>query len=194
MSKQFTWWRRFHSTPKLQKKHLYKGVSELLQRIEFGEFEFDKLGREVYLEDKIYEYQKNKIIKEKPWLNADTLPEAIEHIKKQWKKRTHIMWDIHLKNERKRINTLLNRLAKEFNFSVDFVQQIVDEFDGTVRDLYYKCLSEKKGKNINPKEIPRVFLASPVHFLKKDQHKWKQLWLELIKENEWNIYLESHPV
>ena len=39
MSRQFTWWRRFHGVVKLPKKYLFKGASELQQRIEFGEYE-----------------------------------------------------------------------------------------------------------------------------------------------------------
>ena len=49
MSRQFTWWRRFWGTRKIPKKYLYKGASELQQRIEFGEYEVDNLGREFYL-------------------------------------------------------------------------------------------------------------------------------------------------
>ena len=40
MSRAFTWWRRFHGDVKLPKKYMYKGASQLQQRIEFGEYEF----------------------------------------------------------------------------------------------------------------------------------------------------------
>lgn len=194
MSKQFTWWRRFFSNPKLEKKHLYKGASELLQRIEFGEFEYDKLGREVYLEDKIYEFEKQKIIKQRPWLNKDTLPDALEHINQQWRKRTHIIWDTHLKNERKKINSLIAMLAKEFKLSTSFVENLIEEFTGTTRELYYKCMSIATGKQINPDNMQRMCIAPPMHFLKKDQKKYKQLWSELVKENGWQVYTEWHHV
>ena len=55
MSRQFTWWRRFWATRKMPKQMLYKGASELQQRIEFGEYEVDELGGEYHLEELIYE-------------------------------------------------------------------------------------------------------------------------------------------
>ena len=65
-SRQFTWWRRFHGVVKLPKQYLYKGASELQQRIEFGEYEFDHLGREIYLEDLIYKSKADNIKDESP--------------------------------------------------------------------------------------------------------------------------------
>ena len=54
MSRQFTWWRRFWATRKMPKQMLYKAASELQQRIEFGEYEVDNLGREYMLEELIF--------------------------------------------------------------------------------------------------------------------------------------------
>ena len=62
MSRQFTWWRRFWGVRKMPKQMLYKAVSELQQRIEFGEYEVDNLGREYMLEELIFE-QKEKALK-----------------------------------------------------------------------------------------------------------------------------------
>ena len=76
MSRQFTWWRRFWGVRKIPKQYLYKGASELLQRIEFGEFEVNSLGREIYLGGSIYDAEVKRIQKESPWLKDETLEES----------------------------------------------------------------------------------------------------------------------
>ena len=113
-SRQFTWWRRFHGVVKVPKQYLYKGASELLQRIEFGEYEHDHLGREIYLEDLIYEAKVEAIKKERPWLQSESLVEAIEYDRKQCNKRKAVMMKNHLEAEQKLLWKLADDLAKEF--------------------------------------------------------------------------------
>lgn len=189
MSRQFTWWRRFAGVQKLPKKYLYKGASELLQRIEFGEYEFDHLGREVYLEDKIYEAKVEAIMKEKPWLKGETLTEAIEYDRKQYNKRKSVMMKNHLEAEQKLLWKLAEDLSKEFNMPKDDVTELMETFDGTTRELYFKCMSISTGKDIDPDKMQRFFPEQPRHILKPKERKYVKLWIALVKERKWEQFL-----
>jgi hypothetical protein len=189
MSRQFTWWRRFGGTIKLPKKYLYKGASELLQRIEFGEYEFDHLGREIYLEDKIYEAKVEAIKKEKPWLKGETLTEALEYDRKQYNKRKAVMMKKHLENEQVLLWKLAEELSKEFNIPKDDVSELMETFDGTTRELYFKCMSIAIGKDIDPSKMQRFFQEQPQHILKPKERKYIKLWMALVKERNWQRFL-----
>jgi hypothetical protein len=189
MSRQFTWWRRFGGTVKLPKKYLYKGASELLQRIEFGEYEFDHLGREIYLEDKIYEAKVEAIKKEKPWLKGETLAEALEYDRKQYNKRKAVMMKKHLENEQVLLWKLAEELSKEFNIPKEDVSELMETFDGTTRELYFKCMSIATGKDIDPDKMQRFFQEQPQHILKPKERKYIKLWMELVKEKGWQQFL-----
>lgn len=189
MSRQFTWWRRFGGTVKLPKKYLYKGASELLQRIEFGEYEFDHLGREIYLEDKIYEAKVEAIKKEKPWLKGETLTEALEYDRKQYNKRKAVMMKKHLENEQVLLWKLAEELSKEFKLPKDDVSELMETFDGTTRELYFKCMSIATGKEIDPSKMQRFFQEQPQHILKPKERKYIKLWMALVKERNWQQFL-----
>lgn len=188
-SRQFTWWRRFHGVVKLPKQYLYKGASELLQRIEFGEYECDHLGREVYLEDLIYDAKVEAIKKEKPWLQGESLIEAVEYDRKQYSKRKAVMWKNHLENEQKLLWKLAEDLAKEFNMSKDDVTELMETFDGTTRELYFKCMSISTGKEIDPNKMQRFFPEQPRHILKPKERKYAKMWVDLVKSRKWTHFL-----
>jgi len=188
-SRQFTWWRRFAGVQKLPKHYLYKGASELLQRIEFGEYECDHLGREVYLEDKIYEAKVEAIKKEKPWLKGETLAEAVEYDRKLYNKRKAVMMKNHLEAEQKLLWKLAEDLSKEFNMSKEDVNDLMETFDGTTRELYFKCMSISIGKEINPDKMQRFFPEQPRHILKPKERKYAKLWIDLVKHNKWQRFL-----
>lgn len=188
-SRQFTWWRRFHGVVKVPKQYLYKGASELLQRIEFGEYECDHLGREVYLEDLIYDAKVEAIKKEKPWLQGESLIEAVEYDRKQYSKRKAVMWKNHLENEQKLLWKLAEDLAKEFNMSKDDVTELMETFDGTTRELYFKCMSISTGKEIDPNKMQRFFPEQPRHILKPKERKYAKMWVDLVKSRKWTHFL-----
>ena len=60
-NRTFTWWRRFHSPIKLKKNQMWKGYPQLLQRIEFGEFEYCHLSEECLLEEELYKLEEIEI-------------------------------------------------------------------------------------------------------------------------------------
>ena len=189
MSRQFTWWRRFWGVRKIPKQYLYKGASELLQRIEFGEFEVNSLGREIYLEDSIYDAEVKRIQKESPWLKDETLEEAIADARKQRNKRKTKMMEAHLKAEHLLLRDIMNKLAEEFNLDPEILKNEMEEFDGTTRELYFHIKSIALNKHFNPDKQPRLILEQPRHILKPKERKYIILWTKLIKKHDWREFL-----
>ena len=189
MSRQFTWWRRFWGVRKIPKQYLYKGASELLQRIEFGEFEVNNLGREIYLEDSIYDAEVKRIQKESPWLKDDTLEEAIADARKQRNKRKTKMMEAHLKAEHLLLRDIMNKLAEEFNLDPEIVKNEMEEFDGTTRELYFHIKSIALNRLYDPNKQPRLILEQPRHILKPKERKYIVLWTKLIKKHDWREFL-----
>ena len=189
MSRQFTWWRRFWGVRKIPKQYLYKGASELLQRIEFGEFEVNTLGREIYLEDSIYDAEVKRIQKESPWLKDDTLEEAIADARKQRNKRKTKMMEAHLKAEHLLLRDIMNKLAEEFNLDPEIVKNEMEEFDGTTRELYFHIKSIALNRLYDPNKQQRLIPEQPRHILKPKERKYVDLWMKLIKEHKWEQFL-----
>ena len=194
MSRQFTWWRRFHGVVKLPKRYLFKGASELLQRIEFGEYEFDHLGREVHLEDLIYKAKVDVIKKESPWLKGETLDEATEYPRKQYNKRRAVMLKKHLEHEQKLLWKLRDGLSDEFRLKKEDVDILMESFDGTTRELYFKCMSISIDKKIDPKKMQRFVNEQPRHILKPKERKYIDLWMKLVKDNNWGKLLNWETI
>lgn len=190
--REYTWWRRFHSVQRIPKEYLYKGASELLQRIEFGEFECDHLGREVYLEDKIYEFKEQKLLEEKPWLQGESLREAMEYDRRLYKKRQNTMLKKHYEIEDGLLYKLAEALAKDFEFEIDYVKEVMETFDGTTRQLWFYLLCQKTNREYSHEwvdSIPRLFKEQPRHVLKPKERKYAKLWVELIKKRGWQHFL-----
>jgi hypothetical protein len=189
MSRQFTWWRRFWSTRKMPKQMLYKAASELQQRIEFGEFEVDNLGREYYLEDAIYEKYCADLKAEKPWLTQESFDEQVRDFRKQQHKRKQLIMKAHLEAEHKLLHRLREGLAEEFDMPKDEIESIMENFDGTTRELYFHVKSLALGKTFDPDKQQRLIPEQPRHILKPKERKYVDLWMQLIKENKWEQFL-----
>jgi hypothetical protein len=189
MSRQFTWWRRFWGVRKIPKQYLYKGASELLQRIEFGEFEVNNLGREIYLEDSIYEAEVKRIQKESPWLKDETLDEAIADARKQRNKRKTKMMEAHLKAEHLLLRDIMTKFAEEFKIDPEIVKNEMEEFDGTTREFYFHIKSIALNRLYDPNKHPRLIPEQPRHILKPKERKYIILWTRLIKKHDWRDFL-----
>tara|TARA_B110000037_G_scaffold97146_1_gene113866 strand:- start:806 stop:1399 length:594 start_codon:yes stop_codon:yes gene_type:complete len=188
-SRMFTWWRRFHGGVKLPKNYLYKGASEFLQRIEFGEYEFNNLGREVHLEDAIHKAEIKRITEESPWLKEDTLEEAIRDSRKQMNKRKDKIMSAHLKAEDLLLREIRNKLAEEFDLEHALIEKEMEEFDGTTRELYFHIKSIALDRTFSADKQPRLIPEQPRHILKPKERKYAKLWVKLIKENKWQDFL-----
>lgn len=187
--KEFTWWRRFHGVVKLPKQYMYTGASQLLQRIEFGEFEFNHLGREWYLEDKIYGLKVDQLKADKPWLTDESLEDQVVYIRKQSNKRKNAIMKAHLEIENGLLYQLKQELAKEFEMDPERVGQIMESFDGTTRELYFHLMSINQGRTYDAEQIPRLIREQPRHILKPKERKYAELWIQLIKERDWVNFL-----
>ena len=195
--KEFTWWRRFHNANyRLPKRYLYAGASELLQRIEFGEFEYCHLAMEEKLEDKIYDRYVEELKFGKDWLNDNNIEDQIADARRMHNKRKAVIMKNHLEKESKMLTELRDLLAAEFSLHKDIVQEIMDEFDGTTRELYFKVRWTAEGKEYSQERVdkmPRLIREQPRHILKPKERKYIDLWMEVVKEFDlyerlnWNI-------
>ena len=189
MSRQFTWWRRFWATRKMPKQMLYKAASELQQRIEFGEYEVDNLGREYMLEEAIFEQKEKALRKEKPWLTEESYREQIQPINKQYRKRQNLIMKAHLESEQKLLYKLREELDKEFGIGQQRIQDEMEVFDGTTREFYFHIKSIDLGKKFDPDKQQRLILEQPRHILKPKERKYVDLWMRLVKKNNWEPFL-----
>ena len=184
---QFTWWRRFYPTQKLAREQLFKGGSKLLQRIEFGEFEYDPLSAETELEEELFRL---KCIEIDGFSNfhKDTLNEmkVTERIKKN--KRVKMMMETHLKNEHNRMMSLCDDLMKEFNVSKELVDNVMSSFDGTTRELYFYIKAIAQDREIKSSEeilmFPRMQSQQPRHILKQKQKHHKNIWQKIVQNKQ----------
>ena len=160
---------------------LFKGASELLQRIEFGEYEFNHFGKEAGLEDAIYEYKVAEIKKKSPWLKGETLAEATEYIRKQRNKRKALLMKHHLEAEDRLLNQLIMDLSKEFQLDPDVIGEVMETFDGTTRELYFKCMGISTKTEVNITKRPRLFQLQSEPSLKPKEYKYNKLWKSLQK-------------
>ncbi len=171
------WWRRFYPVMKVPKKFLYKGAPELIQRIEFGEFDTDPLFVQAKLEEVLLQSKVDLI-------NAERMGREAKEDKIYWETKTHIkrmriMREKHHENEFKLLRSLRDSLIKGFEMTDERVDQIMETCDGDARFLFYFCFYEKRGQILTEEEydkIPRLIQAQPKHMLRKKQIKYQETW------------------
>lgn len=187
MSRQFTWWRRFHSTDHLSPAQMFKGASALLQRIEYGEYEMCPLWQQSYLEQEILETQTNELVdRMQGRFNPDTIKEAKadlekKHFKRDWQIKSH-----HIKQEQELLSQLLNDLVKEFEtLNLDQVLYWMETGDLTTRQLYFTLQDLDQGRPLRTPEqidkIPRLFNEQPRHLLKPKEMRWAPQFSKAIR-------------
>ena len=177
------WWRRFYPVLKIPKKYLYKGAPELIQRIEFGEFDTDPLFVQVKLEEAIIQSKIDLINSE--IMGAEAREEKIHWHTKSNRKRIGIMLEKHHENEFKLLRSLRDALVKGFEMTEERVDQIMETCDGDARFLFYFCFYEKRGQILTEEEydkIPRLIQAQPKHILRKNQIKHQETWNKIAEQ------------
>jgi hypothetical protein len=171
------WWRRFYPVMKVPKKFLYKGAPELIQRIEFGEFDTDPLFVQAKLEEALLQSKIDLINTER--MGREAKEDKIYWETKSHKKRMRIMLEKHQENEFKLLRSLRESLIKGFEMTDERVDQIMETCDGDARFLFYFCFYEKRGQILTEEEydkIPRLIQAQPKHVLRKKQIKYQETW------------------
>lgn len=177
------WWRRFYPVLKIPKKYLYKGAPELIQRIEFGEFDTDPLFVQVKLEEAIIQSKIDLINSE--IMGPEAREEKIHWHTKSNRKRIGIMLEKHHENEFKLLRSLRDALVKGFEMTEDRVDQIMETCDGDARFLFYFCFYEKRGQILTEEEydkIPRLIQVQPKHILRKNQIKHQETWNKIAEQ------------
>jgi len=189
----FTWWRRFHTTIKLPKENKWKGYSELLQRIEWGEFEYDQLSEQTKLEERIFELECEQIKEELKRSSQEAIDERIIERRKLKNKRIGIMMERHLIKEQETLNNLAEALSSEFSLDKEFVLEFVETFDGTTRHLYYALRAISQGRSIPTEDDLLKFPLSqpqqPRHILRREHRQYFPIWEQVVKRYKiWNAY------
>lgn len=170
---------------------MWKGYSPLLQRIEFGEFEYNQLSEQVLLEEAIFEQEVAELRSKMSRSNEDSIAEKIIDRRVLKNKRVQIMMKNHFQKEQENLKELFDSLAVEFDFSNEFVSKFTEDFDGTTRQLYYalRAVSQRKPipSNQTIDTYPRSFNSQPRHVLRREHRKLLPLWKKVVKEHKiWN--------
>lgn len=191
--RQFTWWRRFHSTFKLRNDQVFKGYSKLLQRIEFGEFEYCNLSEEVLLEEEIYRLEIEEVKKNLSRSSDSTIEAAIADRRVLKNKRVQLMMKNHCKKEQEILHKLVLLLSEEFKTAPEDVYDFIESFDGTTRHLYFALRAISKDKNIPSAEevynTRRTQQNQPRHIMRKKESKHWNTWVKVVRNNKvWGAY------
>lgn len=181
MSRAFTWWRRFYAPIKLPKKYYFKGLSPLLQRIEAGDFEFNHLHLECKLEETIYELELEDVKNTVNFTRCseETQQDMLNYVRKKYNKRREKILLHHLSEENAILSELTKSIAEEFELTIEKVNEVMESFDGTTRQLYFYFAFKNKGLEFNFDKvdaIPRYFLEIPKHILKPENSKYQKYW------------------
>ena len=193
----FTWWRRFHTPIKLPKEAYWQAPSKLLQRIEFGEFDYVQLSEQVMLEEAIYEKECEEIRKELSRSNEDAIQMKIYDRRKLKNKRVNVMMEKHLQQEQELLWELARALSDEFGMTNEFVTDYIENFEGDTRQLYYSLLAianERPVLSLSEIDaIQRFHAPQPRHVIKHEHRKYKSLWREVVNANKiWNAHNISY--
>lgn len=183
-----SWWRRFYPVMKIPKKFLYQGAPELIQRIEFGEFDTDPLFVQVKLDEAILQSKINLIESER--MGKDAKNDKIYWETKSYKKRIRIMLEKHDEIEFKLLRSLRELLIKGFEMTEERIDKIMETCEGDARFLFYFCFYEKRGQILTEEEydkIPRLIKAQPKHILRKNQIKYQKTWNKIADQLNENL-------
>lgn len=182
------WWRRFYPVMKIPKKFLYKGAPELIQRIEFGEFDTDPLFVQIKLDEAILQNKIDLIKTER--MGKEAKEEKIYWETKSHRKRIRIMLEKHHENEFKLLHSLKDSLIKGFEMTEERVNEIMETCDGDARFLFYFCFYEKRGQILTEEEynkIPRLIKSQPKHILRRNQTKYQETWNKIANQLNENL-------
>ena len=140
---QFRWWRRF-DTPN---KPLHK-YSDLLQKIQNGDYDFSHF----YWQAKYVEMEINE-------LHHKTYPDAVLFNEKNAMNgaRRKRLWDDFEKDEKEKMLQIEKDFQLTFKISRAQIKKEVEEFGGTLEDLYHYCENQygKRQKRLETRGRPR---------------------------------------
>ena len=137
----FYWWRRF---PTHQALHHYR---PLLERIQNGDFDYPE-----YFEQAKWEKQwcKEEIeSKRHLFKDSQSFLEESRSIERRYRKRQNLLIKDGYENEEKRLKEIVKQFSITFGGSKDDVVAFMENFDGTLEEMYYAYARIKGIKNVS---------------------------------------------
>ena len=117
---KFQWWRRYQEVQELDEK-APMGLKILNGDYDYPSY-FYEAQHEVYrMHDEVKDMKMNE--------------DRVDRINLYMERYRRLMEDAH-KEEDKRFNGLKKRLSKEFKMTKEEIEEIMEDFDGTISDLY----------------------------------------------------------
>ena len=143
---QFRWWRRFDNPNKPLHKY-----SDLLRKIQNGDYDFSHFYWQAkYAEmeiDELYDkcYPDYVLFNEKNAMNGA---------------RRKRLWDDFEKDEKEKMSQIEKDFQLTFKMSRDQIRKEMEEFGGTLEDLYHYCENQygKRQKRLETRGRPRKII------------------------------------
>jgi len=128
---RFQWWRRYHDVQELEEK------APIMRKILNGDYDYPSYFYQAQHEV----YRMSDEVEDMPYGE-----DRIDRINLYMERYRRLMEDSH-KEEDKRFNALKKRLSKEFKMTKEAVEDLMEDFDGTIEDLYLYLLNQKNEKS-----------------------------------------------
>ena len=137
----FYWWRRFRTHKSLP----YKAT--LLDKIRNGDFEYPEYFQQAEWELEWMRDEQQEFIDN---YNGDNYESDILYIdiERRARKRWKALYEDGMKTEFDRMDDFKTKLCREFKFSKDKLVDIMEQFGGTMEDLYFH-VAKLQGINVD---------------------------------------------
>jgi len=137
----FYWWRRFRTHKSLP----YKAT--LLDKIRNGDFEYPEYFQQAEWELEWMRDEQQEFIDN---YNGDNYESDILYIdiERRARKRWKALYEDGMKTEFDRMDNFKTQLCREFKFSKDKLVDIMEQFGGTMEDLYFH-VAKLQGINVD---------------------------------------------
>jgi len=128
---RFQWWRRYHDVQELDEK------APMMRKILNGDYDYTS-----------YFYQaQHEVYRMSDEVNNMKFGEdRIDRINLYMERYRRLMEDSH-KEEDKRFNGLKKRLSKEFKMTKEAIELVMEDFEGSIEDLYLYLVNQKNEKS-----------------------------------------------
>ncbi len=137
----FYWWRRFRTHKSLP----YKAT--LLDKIRNGDFKYPEYFQQAEWELEWMRQEQKEFIDN---YNGDNYESDILYIdiERRARKRWKALYEDGMKTEFDRMDNFKTQLCREFKFSKDKLVDIMEQFGGTMEDLYFH-VAKLQGINVD---------------------------------------------
>jgi hypothetical protein len=128
---RFQWWRRYHDVQELDEK------APMMRKILNGDYDYPSY---------FYQAQHEVYIMSDEVEDMPYGEDRIDRINLYMERYRRLMEDSH-KEEDKRFNALKKRLSKEFKMTKEDLELVMEDFEGSIEDLYLYLLNQKNEKS-----------------------------------------------